>query len=697
MKVLLHALICLACFSAARAGHPFLPVSEEPVRFTGTHWNDAWESDEFVAVELSIDAVAKSEQGELVKLVITRLGEGGQPRDFPELTFLLTPGGEIYRVNAEDGAGVEDLTPLDLVLPTLDESSRFTGLPEFPAEVEAAEGEYGLRWTSLPWTTEVSIDDGNLVRYRSFHPSGHFTRLAWQRGIGLTEIAIGSGARQDGWTLHRSLKVPGGFDDIESALSNLPSEFIPAGQHFSDLKNPDLRREIDDNKEWLSLTSNTDGEGETLEARLWKTEEGGRMLVMLLHQWSSGPTHTKALRVAGMDGGEVHHITTTLPLPGDSDFYAQEDAVSRPPGRLIEGRWSLPRQGDIIVIRPPNEEAADLMPESVTSEESYFFELIWDGVEFQSITLPRIIPPAPFEPSEWIFQQSGSQTGLLYLKRTTDQLEGEWVRPGENIPVTGEIHAEGPEILFSVKGEEFSATLTGDENPIQVWESLSLVIESPDGEEIHFRAVPQDPDAAELPRCRLEEEEGIAVPQFEADTPDWKAINERIASLIKTGRDDFAAAPKTTTADDPASLSMVFEIVSHRPTTLSLRFTTTRYLGGPHGQVWHEALNYDFKSHRFLALEDVLKLDGENSGTVADLLNQSLVESGELEEGQSLVSPEVMGEIPWTLQLPFNLEFSIAPDSLSPQNVETLMVLPYQTLHEAGLIREGGALDPHRE
>jgi hypothetical protein len=44
---------------------------------------------------------------------------------------------------------------------------------------------------------------GDLCVYDSSHPSGHFKKMIWKKGVGLVEYASGSGARADGFRLKR--------------------------------------------------------------------------------------------------------------------------------------------------------------------------------------------------------------------------------------------------------------------------------------------------------------------------------------------------------------------------------------------------------------------------------------------------------------------------------------------------------------
>jgi hypothetical protein len=50
------------------------------------------------------------------------------------------------------------------------------------------------------WKTTISLK-GDLCVYDSSHPSGHFKKIVWKKGVGLVEYASGSGTHADGFRL----------------------------------------------------------------------------------------------------------------------------------------------------------------------------------------------------------------------------------------------------------------------------------------------------------------------------------------------------------------------------------------------------------------------------------------------------------------------------------------------------------------
>ena len=52
------------------------------------------------------------------------------------------------------------------------------------------------------WKTTINLK-GDLCIYDASHPSGHFKKIVWKKGVGLVEYASGYGAHADGFRLKR--------------------------------------------------------------------------------------------------------------------------------------------------------------------------------------------------------------------------------------------------------------------------------------------------------------------------------------------------------------------------------------------------------------------------------------------------------------------------------------------------------------
>jgi len=59
-----------------------------------------------------------------------------------------------------------------------------------------------LYYQEYLWKTTIQLK-GNLCVYDASHPSGHFKKIIWKKGVGLVEYASGYGAHADGYRLKR--------------------------------------------------------------------------------------------------------------------------------------------------------------------------------------------------------------------------------------------------------------------------------------------------------------------------------------------------------------------------------------------------------------------------------------------------------------------------------------------------------------
>jgi len=54
------------------------------------------------------------------------------------------------------------------------------------------------------WKTTIKLK-GDLCICEASHPSGHFKKIVWKKGVGLVEYASGYGAHADGYRLKREI------------------------------------------------------------------------------------------------------------------------------------------------------------------------------------------------------------------------------------------------------------------------------------------------------------------------------------------------------------------------------------------------------------------------------------------------------------------------------------------------------------
>ena len=179
---------------SAFAVNPFLDAKDdEPVsaKFRGAEWGDEIQQDEIpLTARVVTTRVAKMPWGAIFKIEFTDLkSRASQKREIRPDYFIVTDD-RIVLLNEEDNdAAIKKISALDKP-------------PEF------GQGEiYGITTGKFShedglWKTTISVK-GDLCVYDSNHPSGHFKKIVWKKGVGLTEYASGYGARKDGYRLKR--------------------------------------------------------------------------------------------------------------------------------------------------------------------------------------------------------------------------------------------------------------------------------------------------------------------------------------------------------------------------------------------------------------------------------------------------------------------------------------------------------------
>ena len=112
-----------------------------------------------------------------------------QKREIRPDYFIVTDNG-IVLLNEEDN----------------DTAARKISAMDKPPEFEP-NGIYGITSSSFEhqegeWKTTIKLK-GNLCIYDASHPSGHFKKIVWKKGVGLVEYASGYGAHANGYRLKR--------------------------------------------------------------------------------------------------------------------------------------------------------------------------------------------------------------------------------------------------------------------------------------------------------------------------------------------------------------------------------------------------------------------------------------------------------------------------------------------------------------
>jgi hypothetical protein len=176
------------------AANPFLDAPDDkPVsaKFRGTEWGDEIQQEEIpLTARVVTTRVAKMPWGAIFKIEFTDLKSSApQKREIRPDYFIVT-NDRIVLLNEEDNeAAAKKISAMDKP-------------PEFePGDV------YGITTGKFShedglWKMTINLK-GDLCVYDSSHPSGHFKKIVWKKGVGLVEYASGYGARKDGYRLKR--------------------------------------------------------------------------------------------------------------------------------------------------------------------------------------------------------------------------------------------------------------------------------------------------------------------------------------------------------------------------------------------------------------------------------------------------------------------------------------------------------------
>jgi hypothetical protein len=180
---------------SAYSANPFLDAPDDkPVsaNFRGTEWSDNISEGEIpLTARVITTRVAKMPWGAIFKIEFTDLkSRAPEPRKIEPDYFVVTDD-RILLLNEENNeAAVKKVSEMDQ--PPAFEPGDIYGLSS-----GSFSHEDGL------WKATVKLK-GDLCNYQSNHPSGHFKKVVWKKGVGLIEYSMGSGAMADGFRLKRT-------------------------------------------------------------------------------------------------------------------------------------------------------------------------------------------------------------------------------------------------------------------------------------------------------------------------------------------------------------------------------------------------------------------------------------------------------------------------------------------------------------
>src|SRR5437868_13924776 len=181
-------------FAAALAANPFLDAKDDKAvsaTFRGSEWGDEIQQHEIPLIARVVTTrLANMLWGAIFKIEFTDLKSSAQQKREIRPDYFIVTDDRIVLLNEEDNdAAVKKISALDKP-------------PEF------GQGEiYGIARGSFNhedglWKTTISLK-GDLCIYDASHPSDHFKKIVWKKGVGLVEYASGYGAHADGFRLKR--------------------------------------------------------------------------------------------------------------------------------------------------------------------------------------------------------------------------------------------------------------------------------------------------------------------------------------------------------------------------------------------------------------------------------------------------------------------------------------------------------------
>src|SRR6266404_5384908 len=197
MKVSFRVLfLTMSIFCAARAfaANPFLDAKDDKplsANFRGTEWNDEnIDGDIPLTARVVTTRIAQMSWGAIFKIEFVDLKSSASEKREIRPDYFIATNDQIILLNEENN----------------DEAAKKIAAMDKPPSFEKND-VYGItsgRFThkEVLWETTITVK-GDLCTYDSVHPSGHFRRIVWKKGVGLVQYDSGYGAAKDGYKLKR--------------------------------------------------------------------------------------------------------------------------------------------------------------------------------------------------------------------------------------------------------------------------------------------------------------------------------------------------------------------------------------------------------------------------------------------------------------------------------------------------------------
>jgi len=178
------------------AANPFLNTPDDkPVsaKFRGAEWNeDIEEHDIPLTATVVTTRIAKMPWGAIFKVEFADLKSAAKKQREIRPDYFIATDDRIVLLNEEDNdAAAKKISTLDK--PPQFQPNDIYGITS--GSFEHKEGE---------WKTTIRLKS-DLCVYDASHPSGHFKKIVWKKGIGLVEYASGYGAHAEGYRVKREV------------------------------------------------------------------------------------------------------------------------------------------------------------------------------------------------------------------------------------------------------------------------------------------------------------------------------------------------------------------------------------------------------------------------------------------------------------------------------------------------------------
>ena len=184
---------------SADAANPFLDAKDDKpasANFRGTEWSDEFPEHEIphdipLTARIITTRVAKMPWGAIFKIEFTDLkSRAPEKREIPPRYFIVTDDRIVLLNEQDNDAAVKKISTMDKP-------------PEFEPSYIYGITKGSFSHKEVLWEATIELK-GNLCVYLDSHPSGHFTKVVWKKGVGLIEYASSYGAFKDGYRLKRS-------------------------------------------------------------------------------------------------------------------------------------------------------------------------------------------------------------------------------------------------------------------------------------------------------------------------------------------------------------------------------------------------------------------------------------------------------------------------------------------------------------